>query len=119
MPLTAIAPALDFSRSAMTLKSVVLPQPDGPMSETKSPSFTVRLTSESAKTGPSAVSKVRLRLRASITAAAAIQPPQVLLLSRLLRHCPAKCVHFADEDKALKGKLCALDHLIKNYDDAP
>src|SRR5437868_8481112 len=101
MPLTVIVPALDFSRSAMTRRSVVLPQPDGPISETKSPSSTVILTSESARTGPSAVSKVRLRSRASITAAAAIQPPQVLLLSRLL---PAK--------------LCGLDHSIKNYDDA-
>src|SRR5262245_43234817 len=102
MPFTVMVPALDCSRSAMTLRSVVLPQPEGPMSETKSPSFTVRLTSESAKTGPSAVAKVRLSPRASITAAAAIQPPQVLVLSRL----PV-------------SNLCGLDHLIKNYDDAP
>src|SRR3984957_19901246 len=38
---------------------VVLPQPEGPMKETNSPSAIRRLTSESASTLPSAVSKVR------------------------------------------------------------
>ena len=37
MPLTVIVPAVGCSRSAMTRRSVVLPQPDGPMNETNSP----------------------------------------------------------------------------------
>jgi hypothetical protein len=48
MPLTVISPALACSRSAMTLSKVVLPQPDGPMKDTKSPSSTVRLTFDKA-----------------------------------------------------------------------
>src|SRR6185437_3550582 len=46
-------------RSAMTRSSVVLPQPDGPISETKSPLLTVRLMSLSAVTGVSAVWNTR------------------------------------------------------------
>ena len=38
MPLTRTAPAVACSRSAMTRSSVVLPQPDGPISEMNSPS---------------------------------------------------------------------------------
>ena len=37
MPLTRIVPPVGCSRSAMTRSSVVLPQPDGPISETNSP----------------------------------------------------------------------------------
>jgi hypothetical protein len=54
----------------MMRNRVVLPQPDGPISETNSPSATRRLTFDKAKTGPSAVSKVKERSCASITAAA-------------------------------------------------
>src|SRR5580693_9730595 len=42
----------------MTRSSVVLPQPDGPMKETKSPSAISRSTFDSASTSPSAVWKV-------------------------------------------------------------
>ncbi len=54
-----------------------MPQPEGPMKLTKSPEFTVRFTSESAVTGPSAVWKVRSSPRASMTGAAtpALTPP--------------------------------------------
>ena len=68
MPLTEIVPAVGFSRSAMTRNSVVLPQPDGPISETNSPLAMSRLTLDSACTGPSFVVKVRERSRAEMTA---------------------------------------------------
>ena len=48
MPLTEIVPEVGFSRSAMTRRKVVLPQPDGPMKETNSPLPMVRSTSDSA-----------------------------------------------------------------------
>src|SRR6185437_3698443 len=54
-------PPVARSRSAMTRSSVVLPQPDGPISDTKSPLLTVRLMSLSAVTGVSAVWNTRLR----------------------------------------------------------
>src|ERR1700727_1220974 len=57
MALTRIEPLLGFSRSATARRSVVLPQPDGPMKETNSLRATLRLTSLSACTGPSAVLK--------------------------------------------------------------
>src|SRR5882757_10172416 len=44
---------------------VVLPQPEGPMKETNSPSAICRLTFDSASTLPSAVSKVRETSRTS------------------------------------------------------
>src|SRR5580704_8735216 len=53
-----MVPAVGRSRSAMTRSSVVLPQPDGPMKETKSPSAISRSTFDSASTSPSAVWKV-------------------------------------------------------------
>src|SRR5437588_6229338 len=59
MPLTSSVPFEGCCRSAITRKIVVLPQPDGPMNETNSPSAICRLTLESASTFPSAVSKVR------------------------------------------------------------
>ena len=68
MPLTKIVPEVGFSRSAITRRNVVLPQPDGPMKETNSPLRIVRSTSDSALTGPSLVWKVRLSLLAETTA---------------------------------------------------
>jgi hypothetical protein len=49
---------------------VVLPQPEGPMKETNSPSVTVKSTWDRAKTGPSAVSKVKPKSFAAMTVAA-------------------------------------------------
>src|SRR3954469_19943303 len=69
VPLTVILPAVGRSRSAITRSSVVLPQPDGPIRETKSPSLMSRSMSSSATTGPSAVAKVSDNRRTSITAA--------------------------------------------------
>ena len=51
----------------MTRRSVVLPQPDGPISETNSPRPTARSIPASASTGPSLVMKVSDRLRTSMT----------------------------------------------------
>src|ERR1700761_902757 len=58
MPLTSSDPELGCCRSAITRSMVVLPQPDGPMKDTNSPSATARSTCDSASTRPSAVSKV-------------------------------------------------------------
>ena len=71
MPLTRIAPLVGVSRSATARRSVVLPQPDGPMKETNSPRATFRLTLLSACTGPSAVSKRSESPLISIAASAA------------------------------------------------
>ena len=54
----------------MTRSSVVLPQPEGPMKETNSPASIARSTSDSACTGPSAVSNTRDRPWISTTRAA-------------------------------------------------
>ena len=54
MPLTSKMPSVGCSRSAMARSSVVLPQPDGPISETNSPGAMARSTSRSACTGESA-----------------------------------------------------------------
>ncbi len=43
MPLTVIVPEVGFSRSAMTRRNVVLPQPEGPMKETKSPFVNIEI----------------------------------------------------------------------------
>src|ERR1700747_3086513 len=67
MPFTSSVPDVGCCRSAITRSIVVLPQPEGPMKETKSPSATCRLTLESASTRPSAVSKVREIFWASTT----------------------------------------------------
>src|SRR6185436_17878342 len=67
MPLTLIVPAVGCSRSAMTRRKVVLPQPDGPMKETNSPFAMSRVTFDNARTSPSLVLKVRLRLLAETT----------------------------------------------------
>src|SRR5665213_385783 len=61
-------PPVGFSRSAITRSSVVLPQPDGPMSETNSPRPTLRSIADRASTGPSLVTKVSERRSMSITA---------------------------------------------------
>src|SRR5688572_31440782 len=58
----------------MIRKSVVLPHPDGPMKDTNSPSSTDKLTFERAKTGPSAVVKVKDRFCASMTLAGVTGP---------------------------------------------
>src|SRR5262245_24679557 len=60
-----MVPLLGCSRSAMMRRSVVLPQPEGPINETNSPGATARSTPASAWTSPSAVSKVRQTPRAS------------------------------------------------------
>jgi hypothetical protein len=67
MPLTVIVPAVGCSRSAMTRRKVVLPQPDGPMNETNSPLPIVRSTLDSACTGPSLVWNVSPKPFASTT----------------------------------------------------
>src|SRR5688572_10660248 len=59
MPLTLIVPDVGCSRSAITRRNVVLPQPEGPMKETNSPLLISRLTSVRATTSPSRVEKVR------------------------------------------------------------
>src|SRR3954453_16101846 len=46
-----MAPEVARSRSAMTRRRVVLPQPEGPIRDTNWPARTVRSTSESAWTG--------------------------------------------------------------------
>ena len=51
----------------MTRSSVVLPQPDGPISEMNSPRPTASSMPASAWTGPSSVTKVSDRLRTSMT----------------------------------------------------
>src|SRR5271156_3420299 len=53
-----MVPAVGRSRSAITRISVVLPQPEGPMKETKSSWAISRSTLDSACTSPSEVSKV-------------------------------------------------------------
>src|SRR3569833_1885309 len=68
MPLTLLTPVVGRSRSAMTRRYVVLPQPEGPMKETYSPGSTSRLTSLSASTSPSLVAKVSPRFWAEQTA---------------------------------------------------
>src|ERR1700722_4272380 len=65
MPLTRSVPAVGCCRSAITRSIVVLPQPEGPMKETNSPSAICRLTSDNASTLPSAVSNVSETLRTS------------------------------------------------------
>src|SRR6266567_2346532 len=67
MPLTSNDPLDGCCRSAITRNIVVLPHPDGPIKDTNSPSATCRLTSESASTRPSAVSKVSEIFWASTT----------------------------------------------------
>src|SRR5580658_3531540 len=71
MPLTRIEPLVGVSRSATARKSVVLPQPDGPMKETNSPRAILRSTLLKAATGPSAVSKRSETPLISIAASAA------------------------------------------------
>jgi hypothetical protein len=51
LPKTLTVPAVGASRSAMSRRSVLLPHPDGPMSETNSPGATVTLTSLRAAMG--------------------------------------------------------------------
>src|SRR5271157_1645901 len=70
MPLTRIAPLFGVSRSATARRSVVLPQPDGPMREMNSPRATFRLMLLSASTGPSRVSKRSDTASMSIAASA-------------------------------------------------
>ena len=55
----------------MMRNSVVLPQPDGPMNDTKSPSLICRSTLASASTAPSPVWKVSETPRASTVSAGA------------------------------------------------
>ena len=71
MPSTRMSPSVGVSRSATARKSVVLPQPEGPMKETNSPRATFRLTWLSASTGPSRVSK---RSDTSLTSIAGSSP---------------------------------------------
>src|SRR5690606_25071933 len=50
-------PAVAVSRPEIMRKVVVLPQPEGPNREKNSPASTSRLTSSTARIGPSAVAK--------------------------------------------------------------
>ena len=59
-------PLVGFSKSAITRNNVVLPQPLGPIKDTKSPELTCKLISESACTGSVCVSNVRHKLLMSI-----------------------------------------------------
>jgi hypothetical protein len=52
LPLTSTVPAAGFSRPAMILSNVVLPQPEGPSSDVSSPAGKSRSISFSACTGP-------------------------------------------------------------------
>ena len=70
-----MTPLVGFSRSATARRSVVLPQPDGPMKETNSPRLILRLTLLSACTGPSAVSKLSESPLISIAASGASALP--------------------------------------------
>ena len=51
VPPTVTVPRVGAIRSATTLSSVLLPQPDGPTSDTKAPSGISRLIPDSALTG--------------------------------------------------------------------
>ena len=66
MPLTVRVPSVGCSNAAMARRKVVLPQPDGPMKDTKSPRRIVSDTSFSACTGPSPVWNVSPSPRASM-----------------------------------------------------
>ena len=60
-----------------------MPQPDGPMKETNSPRATLRLTSLSASTGPSSVSKrsETSLISIAVSAAGAFAPSSGLSLA--------------------------------------
>src|SRR4051812_48293211 len=62
-----MAPEVARSRSAMTRRRVVLPQPEGPISDTNWPARTVRSTPDSAWTGAPPASKTTDSDMASIT----------------------------------------------------
>ena len=51
-PSISMRPAVGLMKPAIIRKVVVLPQPDGPSSDTNSPSRRVRSTSATAGTGP-------------------------------------------------------------------
>ena len=53
MPLTDIRPEVGFSNAATTRRKVVFPQPDGPISDMKSPLSIFSVTLLSALTTPS------------------------------------------------------------------
>src|SRR6266496_1709240 len=55
IPATLVPPSAGARSPAMTLSMVDLPQPEGPTSETNSPSPTVRLTRSSARVEPNAM----------------------------------------------------------------
>ena len=78
LPKTRMSPAVGSSRSAMSRSSVDLPHPDGPMSETNSPSCTVSSMPVSAVTvAPFAPVKIRSTPRtttASVASAAGVGP---------------------------------------------
>src|SRR4051812_21691884 len=75
MPLTRASPAVGCSRSATIRIKVVLPQPEGPTSETNSPAWTCRLIALNAWIGASAARKVRLRLLMEMTTSPATRSP--------------------------------------------
>ena len=70
-PFISIVPAVGLMKPAIIRSVVVLPQPDGPSSETNSPSCNVRLTSCTAGTVPNVLpSPVRTSLLIRAHAAA-------------------------------------------------
>src|SRR5690606_24040238 len=102
MPLTVIVPAVGCSRSAMTRRNVVLPQPEGPMNETNSPLLMSRLTSESATTSPSLVAKVSPRPLAETTGVR-LHP----------RRRDAGALHGARGGDLLPGRERAVDRVLR------
>src|SRR5580704_10178655 len=62
---------------------VVLPQPEGPMKETNSPSATCKDTFDSASTLPSDVSKVSETLRISTARRCGVDPNSVVAIATL------------------------------------
>ena len=88
MPLTRSVPAVGCCRSAITRSIVVLPQPEGPMKETNSPSAICRPTFDSASTLPSAVSNVSETLRTSDR-----QALRLAILDRTVATAGSSCSH--------------------------
>src|ERR1700676_50378 len=84
MPLTSSVPDVGCCRSAIRRSIVVLPQPEGPMKETNSPSAISRLTFASASTLPSDVSNVSETLRTSTAKRCGVETDSTAAAASLL-----------------------------------
>lgn len=73
-PATSIVPSSTASRPAMTLSSVDLPQPEGPVTATNSPWRTSRSTPRSARTGARSAVNVRRAPRTRTAAGSVVTP---------------------------------------------